>query len=184
MPPTTPQNQTASPFASLLKHYCRLASRGRLLAGAFLLLLLAAAGSASAQGTITNCLTVICPPPIVTNYICGDVFTPQTYPIIISNSCPGLQFQVNCNPALGTSFAYMGENPWRWQSRVLRCGEQRRGPQRTNRTPKPLHIQWPAGRSFSAKTNKAMPAIQAKFMTPPMKRSNISNQQQPTQTAP
>ena len=102
MPPTTLQHQTASCFAPLLNHYCRLARRSRLLAGAFLLLWLAAAGGAAAQGTVTNCLTVICPPPIVTNYICGDVFVPQNYPIIISNSCPNLPFQVNCNPPPGT----------------------------------------------------------------------------------
>jgi len=48
------------------------------------------------------CVTVICPPLIVTNYICNDVFVPQQYPMIVSNSCPSVQVQVNCNPPPGT----------------------------------------------------------------------------------
>src|SRR5436190_18750513 len=50
---------------------CSLAGRTRLLAGALLFLLLAAASRAPAQ-TISNCLQVICPPPFVTNYVCND----------------------------------------------------------------------------------------------------------------
>ena len=90
---------------------CSLAGAGRLLSGAVLLLLALLAGGrgASAQ-TITNCLTVICPPPVVTNYICGDVFTPTGYPIIVSNNCPAVAFQVNCNPPPGTPLG-LGTHP-------------------------------------------------------------------------
>lgn len=73
----------------------------RVMAAA-VLLFLAALGSASAQGTITNCIEVICPPQVVTNYTCSDVYVPATYPIIVSNHCANTSYQVQCNPPPGT----------------------------------------------------------------------------------
>ena len=90
---------------------CSLAGAGRLLTGTLLLLLALLAGgrNASAQN-ITNCFNIICPPAVVTNYICGDVFTPTSYPIIVSNSCPNVSFTVNCNPPIGTPLG-LGAHP-------------------------------------------------------------------------
>ena len=70
---------------------------------------MAAVSQSSAQ-SITNCVTVICPPQVVTNYTCGDVYTPAAYPIIVSNNCPGFQVQVNCNPPPGTPLG-VGAHP-------------------------------------------------------------------------
>src|SRR5436190_16608369 len=53
---------------------------------------------------------VICPPQVVTNYTCSDVYTPAAYPIIVSNVCPGLQVQINCNPPPGTPLG-VGAHP-------------------------------------------------------------------------
>jgi hypothetical protein len=69
---------------------------------AFFFLFLAAVGNVSAQGTISNCVDVICPPQVVTNYTCDDIYIPTTYPIIVSNNCPGTTVQVQCNPPPGT----------------------------------------------------------------------------------
>ena len=90
---------------------CSLAGAGRLLTGTLLLLLalLGSGGNASAQG-VSNCVDVICPPQRVTNYICGDVYTPTSYPIIVSNHCPNVQVQVNCNPPVGTPLG-VGAHP-------------------------------------------------------------------------
>ena len=90
---------------------CSLAGAGRLLTGTLLLLLALLAGgrNASAQA-ITNCFDIICPPAVVTNYICGDSYTPTSYGIIISNSCPNVSYTVNCNPPVGTPLG-LGSHP-------------------------------------------------------------------------
>jgi len=80
-----------------------LAGRPRRLAAALFFLFLAAASQASAQA-ISNCLQVICPPPFVTNYTCSDQPVAQPYPLILSNNCPGLQVNVNCQPPATTPF--------------------------------------------------------------------------------
>ena len=89
---------------------CSLAGAGRLLAGTLLLLLLLAAGRDASAQSVSNCVTVICPPPVVTNYICGTVFTPQTYPLVVSNACTQYQVTVNCNPPPGTPLG-IGAHP-------------------------------------------------------------------------
>ena len=92
-----------------LSRLCRFRHKARLLAAALFLFFVAVASNASAQ-TVSNCVTVICPPPFVTNYTCEDVYIPQTYPIIVSNRCPNVQVQVNCNPPPGTPLG-LGAHP-------------------------------------------------------------------------
>ena len=71
--------------------------------------LLAGAEGALAQ-TAPNCLTVICPPDVVTNFTCSGVYVPTSYPIIISNSCPNSPYAVVCNPPVGTPLG-VGAHP-------------------------------------------------------------------------
>ena len=90
---------------------CSLAGAARLLTGTVLLLLALLAGgrNVSAQA-VSNCFTIICPPAMATNYICGDAYTPTSYGIIVSNSCPNVSYTVNCNPPLGTPLS-VGSHP-------------------------------------------------------------------------
>ena len=65
-------------------------------------LLLGSAGQASAQIVpIPDCLDIICPPDVVTNYTCSDVVVLQPG-VIVSNNCPNLSVQVICTPPAGT----------------------------------------------------------------------------------
>jgi hypothetical protein len=68
---------------------------------ALLFLLFIAAGDVSAQ-TISNCLTIICPPSFITNCTCDEAFTPAACPLIVTNRCANVQVQVTCDPAPGT----------------------------------------------------------------------------------
>jgi len=62
---------------------------------------LGSSSNGSAQVVVPpDCLEVICPPDVVTNYTCGDVVAFQP-PITVSNNCPGLNVQVVCNPPVG-----------------------------------------------------------------------------------
>jgi len=94
-------------FSSQILQWC---CQPRLFVAALLFGILALAGSARAQGTVSNCVTVICPPQVITNYTCTDVYTPASYPIVVSNNCPGLDVQVNCNPPPGTPLG-VGAHP-------------------------------------------------------------------------
>lgn len=79
-------------------------SVGRALGATFALmaaLLLGSAGQGSAQ-VIPTCLEVICPPDVVTNFTCSDVFVFEQPPLQVINNCPGTTFQVVCNPPVGT----------------------------------------------------------------------------------
>jgi len=87
----------------LISWLSHLRHKARLCTAALFLLFIAAAGNASAQ-SVSNCVTVICPPQFLTNYTCTDVYVAQQYPVIVSNICPGVQVQVNCNPPPGTPF--------------------------------------------------------------------------------
>ena len=54
-------------------------------------------------------------------------------------------------------------------------------PHATSRTPVALLMRFPAGDTFSTRTNAASAAIHRRFMTPSTKSSAISTQQQPRQ---
>jgi hypothetical protein len=84
----------------------------RLIAAAFaaLLLWISLSVNAGAQTVSNDCVRVICPPQLVTNFTCDDVVTPTAYPLIISNKCPGVAVSVFCNPPVGTPLP-LGANP-------------------------------------------------------------------------
>src|SRR5215218_4822289 len=93
----------------LVSQLYRFSHRSRLWLAALFLVFMAAVSQSSAQ-SLTNCVTVICPPQLVTNYTCGEFYTPATYPITVSNACTGVQVQVNCNPPPGTPLG-VGAHP-------------------------------------------------------------------------
>ena len=93
----------------LLSRLGRLTHKGRLFATSLFFLFVAGLANLSAQ-TATNCVTVICPPNVVTNFTCDDTFTPAAYPLVVSNRCTNVQFQVSCNPPPGTPLP-VGNNP-------------------------------------------------------------------------
>src|ERR1043166_5394305 len=95
---------------NLSSRLCRFSHKARLFTVVLPLLFISAVTSAFAQGTTNNCVTVICPPPVVTNYTCSDVYQTAAYPIVVTNRCPNLQIQVNCNPPPGTPLP-VGPNP-------------------------------------------------------------------------
>ena len=55
-----------------------------------------------ANAQIANCVTVICPPDLVTNYTCDDVVIFQNPPLLVTNNCPGFNVQIVCQPPLGS----------------------------------------------------------------------------------
>ena len=99
---STPPNIPPTPrFKPTPRFHRWLAGFGQTTATALLLLLTFSAGNAAAQ-VATNCISVICPPQVITNWICNDVAQPVPYPLVVSNSCPNLPFAVVCNPPAGT----------------------------------------------------------------------------------
>ncbi|MBI5384585.1 MAG: HYR domain-containing protein [Verrucomicrobia bacterium] len=112
--PLFPRSLNARLLSRMRAFLCLSAGPGRLLAGAVLGLVLHAGPTALAQSTtnvvFTNdCLTVICPGDR-TVFICSDVVTPQSYPVLVSNNCPNVPFQVVCQPPPGTPLP-VGSNP-------------------------------------------------------------------------
>lgn len=96
------------PFRVLAWSISPAALVGKWIGG--LIVMLATAAGLSGQVISNDCLTVTCPPDLVTNYTCSDVFVPQQYPVIVSNRCPGLAYQVNCTPPAGTPLG-LGAHP-------------------------------------------------------------------------